>query len=207
MPDGQGLREAHRLHERRVPRRRLRRRQADDGVKNGDETDIDCGGALAPECADGKDCSVAPTARASSAPPAKCAVPTATDGVKNGDETDVDCGGASTGAPPCAVGKACAAHADCATERAATRRLPPVGAACRTRRRHLRPDRGRADHESCCATVAGSPIDKYNITAGRMRPFVERTNGNLRAYIAGQNAPGWNLREDELPPHDARQRR
>jgi hypothetical protein len=30
-----------------------------DGIKNGDETDVDCGGAKAPGCADGKACSAA----------------------------------------------------------------------------------------------------------------------------------------------------
>jgi hypothetical protein len=29
-----------------------------DGAKNGDETDVDCGGSRAPKCADGKACEV-----------------------------------------------------------------------------------------------------------------------------------------------------
>ena len=29
-----------------------------DGMKNGDETDVDCGGSRAPKCADGKGCAV-----------------------------------------------------------------------------------------------------------------------------------------------------
>ena len=39
-----------------------------DGIKNGDETSVDCGGSC-PEC------------------------PTCDDGIKNGDETGIDCGG------------------------------------------------------------------------------------------------------------------
>ena len=40
-----------------------------DGVQNGDETDVDCGGSSCPAC------------------------PTCSDGIQNGDETGVDCGG------------------------------------------------------------------------------------------------------------------
>jgi hypothetical protein len=46
-----------------------------DGVQNGDETGVDCGGSTCPPC------------------------PTCNDGVQNGDETGVDCGG--TSCPPC----------------------------------------------------------------------------------------------------------
>lgn len=47
-----------------------------DGVQNGDETGVDCGGSSCPAC------------------------PTCDDGVQNGDETDVDCGGSSCPACP-----------------------------------------------------------------------------------------------------------
>jgi hypothetical protein len=57
-----------------------------DGLKNGDETDIDCGGTCKP-----------------------CVV-SCTDGVKNGDETDVDCGGTCK---PCPSGRGCKRDADC----------------------------------------------------------------------------------------------
>ncbi len=73
-----------------------------DGIQNGDETGVDCGGASCPPCATcndgiqngdetGVDCGGA------SCPP--CA--TCNDGIQNGDETGVDCGGASC--PPCAT--------------------------------------------------------------------------------------------------------
>lgn len=48
-----------------------------DGIQNGDETGVDCGGATCPAC------------------------PTCTDGVQNGDEIGVDCGGADCPACPC----------------------------------------------------------------------------------------------------------
>jgi len=75
-----------------------------DGIQNGNETGIDCGGsctpcAVQPTCTDGiqngnetgVDCGGSCT---------PCVVqPTCTDGIKNGTETGVDCGGSCT---PCA---------------------------------------------------------------------------------------------------------
>ncbi len=52
-----------------------------DGVQNGDETGVDCGGSACPPCA------------------------TCTDGIQNGDETGVDCGGSVC--PPCGGGGGC----------------------------------------------------------------------------------------------------
>jgi hypothetical protein len=49
-----------------------------DGIQNGDETGVDCGGSSCPAC------------------------PTCNDGIQNGDETGVDCGGSSC--PPCGGG-------------------------------------------------------------------------------------------------------
>ena len=50
-----------------------------DGIQNGNETGVDCGG---PDCA-------------------PCVQPTCTDGIQNGDETGVDCGGPDCA--PCAI--------------------------------------------------------------------------------------------------------
>ena len=52
-----------------------------DGIQNGDETGVDCGGSCQP-------CGTAPTC---------------TDGIQNGDETGVDCGGTISNCPPCAI--------------------------------------------------------------------------------------------------------
>lgn len=48
----------------------------DDGIQNGDETGVDCGGSNCPAC------------------------PTCDDGIQNGDETGVDCGGSNCPACP-----------------------------------------------------------------------------------------------------------
>jgi hypothetical protein len=55
-----------------------------DGIRNGDETGIDCGGANCPTCP---------------------VVPTCNDGIRNGDETGIDCGGANC--PTCPVVPTC----------------------------------------------------------------------------------------------------
>ena len=84
-----------------------------DGTKNGDGTDVDCGGSKAPACVDGKAC-LMKTDCASGVCQAKlCQVPTSSDGVQNGDETGSDCGGTTTAAPKCVAGQGCASNADC----------------------------------------------------------------------------------------------
>lgn len=86
-----------------------------DGTKNGDETDVDCGGKSAPGCDILKACLVGPDCAtgvcADTGDGLKCQPPSSTDGVKNGTETDVDCGG--FGNPLCANGLNCASHSDC----------------------------------------------------------------------------------------------
>lgn len=72
----------------------------DDGIQNGDETGVDCGGSCAPcaTCDDGIqngnetgiDCGGSCTA-----------CPTCDDGLQNGDETGVDCGGSCTACATC----------------------------------------------------------------------------------------------------------
>jgi hypothetical protein len=82
-----------------------------DGVKNGTETDVDCGGAVCPKCAAGKVCGVASDCANGVCIGGVCAAPSCADGVKNGTETDVDCGGSC--ATKCAIGKVCGVNGDC----------------------------------------------------------------------------------------------
>ena len=92
---------------------------ASDGVQNGNETDVDCGGADCPRLrATGKKCANSGTnCQTRSAPTTLCQAPTCTDGVKNGDETDIDCGGGSymgfPACPPCNPGQKCNVPSDC----------------------------------------------------------------------------------------------
>ena len=82
-----------------------------DGVKNGAETGVDCGGGTCPPCAATKGCLVATDCQSAVCTAGVCQAPTCTDGVKNGAETGVDCGGGTCAA--CASGKGCLAAADC----------------------------------------------------------------------------------------------
>ncbi|HZS37827.1 MAG TPA: hypothetical protein VFF06_13410 [Polyangia bacterium] len=91
-----------------------------DGLQDGLETSIDCGGGVCGPCADGLRCNVngdcASGLCASVQGQRVCAAqqpaPSCTDLMRNGDETDVDCGGSCS---PCAVDKSCLVGADCAT--------------------------------------------------------------------------------------------
>ena len=84
-----------------------------NGTKNGDETDIDCGGTMAPACADNKGCMVGGDCTSGVCKTNICQPPSFTDGVKNGDETGLDCGGPKPNAPKCPTGQGCLADTDC----------------------------------------------------------------------------------------------
>jgi hypothetical protein len=81
-----------------------------DTVKNGSESDVDCGGATCAKCGPTKACAADGDCLGGSCVGNTC-VPTCTDTVKNGTESDVDCGG--TCAAKCATDKACGAAVDC----------------------------------------------------------------------------------------------
>jgi hypothetical protein len=84
-----------------------------DGVQNGDETDVDCGGGTCPGCDDGEMCIENGDCQSQVCDPGTntCTPPTCTDGVQNGDETDEDCG--NTCGPTCDTGEGCDDGADC----------------------------------------------------------------------------------------------
>ncbi len=82
-----------------------------DGVRNGSESDVDCGW-LCPKCADGKQCGAGPDCASGICEGAKCQPGSCTDTVKNGAETDVDCGGSSC--DKCEVCRQCQQDEDCA---------------------------------------------------------------------------------------------
>lgn len=83
-----------------------------DSVKNGSETDVDCGGSCPMRCGDNLACAAPGDCGSGVCIASKCAAPTCTDTVKNDGETDVDCGGSC---PGCATGGRCASSADCAS--------------------------------------------------------------------------------------------
>ncbi len=83
-----------------------------DGIKNQNETDIDCGGMCGP-CAVGQDCTTNADCSSGNCDPATktcVAMATCMDGIKNQNETDIDCGGVC---PDCNVGQTCTMNSDC----------------------------------------------------------------------------------------------
>ncbi len=80
-----------------------------DGVKNGNETDVDCGGSC-PACPMGDTCGVDTDCQSAVCSAGTCAAPSCIDGVQNEGETGVDCGGPC---PSCSAGMGCHGPADC----------------------------------------------------------------------------------------------
>jgi hypothetical protein len=81
----------------------------EDGVRNGVEAGIDCGGSCA-GCGEGADCASGPDCASGVCSDGACAAPSCTDDVRNADETDVDCG---SDCAACGDGLACGAASDC----------------------------------------------------------------------------------------------
>jgi hypothetical protein len=84
-----------------------------DGVRNQDETDVDCGGAACGGCGNGLHCGATSDCASGSACDSGTCVPaTCVDGMQDGSETDVDCGGTCNA---CHEWQACAQASDCAS--------------------------------------------------------------------------------------------
>ena len=98
--------------------------QCNDQIHNGDETDIDCGGACG-ACATGAICARAADCQSlSCAGSGTCAAPSCSNGVQDGFETDLDCGGECGG---CTLGGVCWSSGDCASGQCGE---PCTGALC-----------------------------------------------------------------------------
>jgi len=88
--------------------------QCVDNQKDGQETDLDCGGSVCNKCALAKAC-ILDTDCASNACDASshvCVSNQCADNQKDGQETGVDCGGTNSCAR-CSVGQACLVNSDC----------------------------------------------------------------------------------------------
>ncbi len=192
-----------------------------DGIKNGSETDIDCGGGAptnAPRCATGKTCAETSDCDDVLCTGGVCQPATSTDGIQNGSETDIDCGGgAPTNAPRCSVDALCDAHGDCASSACAISG-PKAGRCVRFKscvqnnggftcgRNDTELGGNTVALESCCETApltgTTTRLNRFAITAGRMRAFIDRLDGNVRGWVqAPATKPaGWNSAWDVLVP-------
>lgn len=81
-----------------------------DQIRNGNESDIDCGGACG-QCAIGDTCRATADCEDSTCERGTCTALPCVNGVRDGQETDVDCGGGAC--RQCAGGRGCLAATDC----------------------------------------------------------------------------------------------
>lgn len=82
-----------------------------DGIMNGTESGIDCGGGSCPACGTGQGCLADSDCATGVCSSGTCIAPSCTDHVKDGTETGMDCGGGSCSA--CGTGQGCLADGDC----------------------------------------------------------------------------------------------
>ncbi len=120
--------------------------------------------------------------------------PSFTDGIKNGNETDVDCGGPDPG-PRCAEGKACKANTDCQSDGCAFDGKCASHPSCTKLEGGYTcgPNDAATKQADCCASakVGTYTVDKYLVTAGRMRTFLDRLNGDVKTWATGLPANKW----------------
>jgi len=81
-----------------------------DRVRDGDETDVDCGGSCG-RCPAAFACLVPGDCQTAACDAGRCRAPSCSDGIVDGFESDLDCGGNCGG---CALGKGCSVEHDCA---------------------------------------------------------------------------------------------
>ena len=81
-----------------------------DGVRNGAETDVDCGGTCPTPCGPSKGCKLDADCLGNRCSGSLC-LPACNDGVKNGSETGLDCGGHACA--PCSNEGGCVFDGDC----------------------------------------------------------------------------------------------
>jgi hypothetical protein len=148
--------------------------------------------------------------------------PSHSDGIRNLDETDIDCGGT---APKCDVSKRCENHSDCASGACRYDKICIAEPSCIN---HFGGDTCglkenedvNASHESCCKSLLvpgfSDPshpgrtiyVDKYEITSGRVRAFVESVTKEMggkpdvKGWIATHRPTVWNESWESFLPTD-----
>jgi hypothetical protein len=85
-----------------------------DMLRNGSESDVDCGAACPTRCAPGQSCGAPGDCASSICDAGVCGSSSCTDLVRNGDESDVDCGGSCS--LNCVAGQACGDGGDCSSK-------------------------------------------------------------------------------------------
>ncbi len=201
-----------------------------DGVQNQGEIDVDCGGPCG-LCGDGKKCTDGTQCTSKVCKDTgmglRCQPPACDDTIKNGDESDVDCGG--TKCAGCATGLSCNVDNDCAGKGCNYKKKCVEAPSCKGQHGastcglgEFQPNAAdptvddNANHESCCinyeVTGYSDPnqpgkkvyLDKYEITAGRMRQFIQSlgVTPNVQGYMAMHKPARWDQSWQDALPQD-----
>lgn len=129
-----------------------------DGKRNGDESDIDCGGSCGP-CAEGRRCEhnsdcESENCEGNLCVPGKNPVNAACDdGRRNGDETDIDCGGSCPAR--CEERKKCAEDRDCESGACDPNSRQCIQASCRDSKKNNRESDVDCGGPSCSGCASG----------------------------------------------------
>ena len=94
-----------------------------NGLRDGTESDADCGGGSCGECGPGQHCCGGADCSSLVCMAEACAGATCVDGVRNGNETDIDCGGGTC--PSCPDAGQCAIDSDCTSRVCSGNRCAP----------------------------------------------------------------------------------
>jgi hypothetical protein len=166
-----------------------------DGIQNGTETGVDCGGGQCAPCWDGQGCLVSADCQSNVCIGNVCHSPTCVDGVKNGPESDVDCGGWCA---PCADGKQCFGSFDCQSGNCLNGVCQPQQQQCQTAF-----DCPGSDFDcqfrSCTAGVCGFA----NAPAGTVVSF--QSVGDCMMLVCDGNGLIVNIGDDADTPDDNNQ--
>jgi formylglycine-generating enzyme required for sulfatase activity len=160
------------------------------------ETDVDCGGPACGACALGRMCMAGRDCQSGfcNVSMNMCVMSGCLDGAKSGNETDIDCGGINC--PPCGNGLGCRVGTDCMSKYCYGTTCWPTSSSCVG----LTANCGATNNQSCCsnalvpgatfyrsydvagdansgnmnfpATVSDFVLDRYEVTVGRFRAFV-----------------------------------
>lgn len=128
-------------------------------IKDGLETDTDCGGTVCDRCIDGKKCVQANDCKGGSCVNNTCVTATCNDAIANGDESDKDCGG--TVCAKCQFGKRCTKNEDCLSNTC-------VGSVCRCPKGMAEVSRAIQGGGTYCVDAVEVTKSDYNkfLTAG-----------------------------------------
>lgn len=159
-----------------------------NGVKDGAESDVDCGGGTCPTCADGATCNDPADCSTGSCSSGICGPPGSTCGnnKKDGDEFGIDCGGSCPACPTTSCeGGGIGTGNDCGPndEDCCTKTLVPGGTY------------NRSQDPQFPATVSSFYVEKYETTVGRFRNFVKS------GYGTQQNPPAAGAGAHKLIPN------